>query len=555
MASTLVVGTFVLYLLIVLAIGVWGATNTGNQEDYLLGGRNLNVVWASMSEQASLWSGWLTVGFPGFVYSGGLTGMWWFFWCIPGNMLAWGMVAKRLSRYTRMLKALTLPEFLGKRFRDQYTAVIIIAAIAATYFYFFYVGAQLLAGLATLSAGIGLSRELAFIITFVIVVGYTLVGGYLAVSLTDVMQGILMMVFAIAVPLATIATVGSFDQLITRFNQVADPSMTTWTGGLDGIALWLTIITLVGFGLPFLAQPHGIVRYMSMKKPSSIGFGMMVVAIFQVIAVIGIPILAIGGLLFFPNLANVDNIAPQMIVEVLPPWLSGILLAAIIAAVMSTADSQLLVVGSSVGEDVYKGVINRDASDRKVMLVTRGAVLGAGLVAGAVAWTTPDTVFTAIAFAWGGLGTTFIAPLVAGLWWDRANGPGAVAGLVVGFFGAPIWSNNMLGSGPMIDGIALFDYYFVLPVLVLSTLSLVVVTFLTSPPGADTAQEIREISRPLQEEIGSVSRPGSSPGPAATDGGRPDSGDTGRTEALAIPEEEIVTDFVRQQRLSDLPPA
>ena len=542
MASAMVVGTFVVYLLAVLGIGVWGASKTSNQSDFLLGGRGLNVVWATLSEQASLWSGWLTVGFPAMVYSSGLGGMWWFFWCIPGNLLAWGIVAKRLSRYSRMLKALTLPEFLGRRYDKRYTSIILLAATASTYFYFFYVGAQILAGQTAIQNGLGLTRLNAFILTVIIVIGYTIAGGYLAVSLTDVMQGILMLIFAIAVPVATIAEFGGYTNLITQYNQVATAAQQSWTAGESGLGLWLSIVALIGFGLPFLAQPHGVVRYMSLKKPSSIGYGMLVMTIFQVIALIGIPLMAFGGVVMFPNLENVDALAPQMIVSVLPPWLAGILLAGIVAAVMSTADSQLLVVSSSIGEDVYKGVIDQDASDRQVLWVTRGAVLFAGAIAAAVAWTTPNTVFAAIAFAWGGLATTFIAPLVFGLWWKGANGPGAIAGMIVGFFGAMAWSQYLSG-GPVLGGTGLFDYYFIVPVLALSIGAMVIVSLLTEPPEDDVDTQLREISRPLTEEITRTSGSGHS-GPVATDGGS-------TTESLAITEESIVTEFVEREFSSE----
>jgi len=545
MVNTVIIGAFVIYLIAVLAIGVWGAAKTEDQGDYLLGGRGLNVVWAGLSEQASLWSGWLTVGFPGFVYSAGIGGMWWFFWCIPGNLLAWGVVAKRLNRYSRLLKALTLPEFLGERYGKRYTSVILVAAAGAAYFYFFYVGAQILAGQSAINNGLGLGETTGFAITVVIVIGYTLAGGYLAVSLTDVMQGILMMVFAIAVPIATIAEFGGYTSLINQFNAATDAAINSWTAGESGLGLWLSIIALVGFGLPFLSQPHGVVRYMSMSKPSSIGYGMLIMSIFQVIALIGIPILAFGGILLFPDLGNVDALAPQMIIATLPGWLAGILLAGIVAAVMSTADSQLLVVGSTIGEDVYKSVLAQDASDRKVMLVTRAAVLVAGAIAAGIAWTTPETVFTAIAFAWGGLGTTFIAPLVLGLWWDRANGAGAVVGMGIGFFGAAAWSQYLTG-GPVLGGTGLFDYYFVMPVLILSFAGTIIVSLLTEPPEDKVKDELSEISKPLAAELSSPTGGSGAPGPASAEG---------TDEVRAITEESVVTEFVKGRSFDDLPSA
>jgi len=187
------------------------------------------------------------------------------------------------------------------------------------------------------------------------------------------------------------------------------------------------------------------------------------------------------------------------------------------------------------------------------MLVTRAAVLVAGAIAAGIAWTTPDTVFTAIAFAWGGLGTTFIAPLVLGLWWDRANGPGAIVGLLIGFFGGAIWS-QVLSGGPNLGGRQLFNVYFVIPVLILSFTGQIIVTLLTEPPKDEVTDQIRRISTPMDEEAVALSGGGSgSPGPAATDGGTADSDPV--TDSIALTRETVVTEYTRTRSLSDLPSA
>lgn len=541
MANSIITGTFVVYLIGVMLIGVFANRITNTAEDYLLGGRGLNVFWATMSEQASVWSGWLTVGFPGMVYSSGLQGIWWFFWTVPGNILAWGTVAKRLSRYTRILKALTLPEFLGRRYGNNTKAVILVAAAGAAYFYFFYVGAQILAGANAIAGGLGFSFNAGFVITITIVLLYTMIGGFIAVSLTDVIQGILMMVFAIVVPMAAISHLGGFTATMTQFNEVGTAAQTSWTAGMQGPQLWLTIIAVAAFGIPFLAQPHGVTRYMSLEKPSQIGYGMLVMAAFATVALVGVPFLGIGGQIMYPNIENVDLIAPMLIQSLLPPWAAGILLAAIIAAVMSTADSQLLVVGSTIGEDVFRGIYNPDASERAALWVTRGAVAVSGIIAAYIAYTTPDTVFKAVAFAWGGLGTTFAPALVAALWWKRANGYGAIASMAVGFGGAAYY--HFATGGPALAGKGLFDYYFVGPVLLAATITMIVVSLLTGEPKDGVESELTEISKPLTEEVDLARKEA---GEVSVEG--PSS-----SEIIPVKEEEVVTRYLTNFALTGLP--
>ena len=532
---------FALYLTVVAGLGVFGAIRSNTVSDYLLADRSLSAPVAALSEQATLWSGWITVGFPGTIYSGGLSAAWWLFWCIPGSLFSWAVLAKRFSRYTRILKALTIPEFLGARFSRRSTSIKLLSIATIIWFYFFYVAVQVLAGADTMNGGLGFDWSLAFGLTILFVVFYTIIGGFFAVSLSDVLQGILMLIFASVVPVFVLVDLGGFSQFVTQFNEVGTAAQTSWTGGLSGIALVVTIVGVIGFGFPFAGMPHGVTRYMSMKRPSKIGFAMLTAALFMGIALVGIPFIAIGGMIMFPDVEQ-DLISSIMISELLPGWLAGLLLAGIVAAVMSSADSMLLLAGSAVGEDVYKNFVNPDASNERVIFVTRLAVLVVGAAAAAIAWVTPATVHTLTEYAWGGLGVTFASVFLLSVYWEGMTGEGTLAGLVTGLVSTTTWHYSLSG-GP----IGIFDIYLVFPCLLITVGVIILVSWVTGPPGdpESVKEELKAITTPLADEVEIVRRERDE-GPTPT---------TTNADPIAVTEIEAVEGFVQQFDLDELPTA
>ena len=541
--ETIIYVEFILYLVALLVIGAYGGRLTETAPDYLLGGRKLNLFSGALSEQASLWSGWLVVGFPALVYANGVSSLWWMVWQIPLGIVTWGILAKRIGRYSRVLNSLTIPGFLSARYGDDHHLIRLTSTLVIGIFMAGYIAGQLLAAASAISVGFELSYELGFVIALGVVVIYTVMGGFTASAYTDVLQALLMTAFAIIVPIAVLVVVGGPSELMTQFNNAASDNMTSFTGGRTPYE-FLIFSTIAVVALGGLGQPHGVVRYMGMERPSKAGYAMVVAILFMLIALLGIPIIALGGVVMLPGIENQDLIAPMMILETLPAWLAGFLLAGGVAAIMSTADSQLLVAGSAFGEDVYNGILNQSASDDQILLANRVAVIGIGLLAAAWAWTTPGSVHTTILFAWAGLGASIGPALVMSVYWKKTTGPGIIAGMVTGLVTTIVW-NQMSGGPGMI-----FDVYELLPAFTLGLLAVVVVSYLSGPPNrgeTEVQQELREIVKPLQEEIDLV-RERQGPTPQA-------SSDQESLQLVAATEADIATTYLADRRLDDLSPA
>lgn len=537
MVETIIYVQFVIYLAALLVIGAYGGRITETASDYLLGGRKLNLFSGALSEQASLWSGWLVVGFPALIYANGVSSLWWMVWQVPLGIVTWGILAKRIGRYSRVLNSLTIPGFLSVRYEDNYHLIRITSALVIGIFMAGYIAGQFLAAASAISVGFDLTFELGFVITIGVVLLYTVMGGFTASTYTDVLQALLMTAFAIIVPIAVLVVVGGPSELMTQFNNAASDNMTSFTGGRTPYE-FLIFSTIAVIALGGLGQPHGVVRYMGMERPSQAGFAMVVAIVFMLIALIGIPIIAIGGVVMLPGIENQDLVAPMMIIETLPAWIAGFLLAGAVAAIMSTADSQLLVAGSAFGEDVYNGIINQDASDKMILHANRIAVLGIGFLAAVWAWITPGTVHTTILFAWAGLGASIGPALVLSVYWKKTTGLGVIAGMVTGLITTVVW-NQMTGGPGMI-----FDIYELLPAFTIAFLAVIVVSYLSGPPNRGEEQiqrELREIAKPLQEEI-NIARERQNQSTQKQD----------TQHLMTVTEEEIAINYLSNRQLEDL---
>lgn len=537
MVETIIYVQFVIYLAALLVIGAYGGRITETASDYLLGGRKLNLFSGALSEQASLWSGWLVVGFPALIYANGVSSLWWMVWQVPLGIVTWGILAKRIGRYSRVLNSLTIPGFLSVRYEDNYHLIRITSALVIGIFMAGYIAGQFLAAASAISVGFDLTFELGFVITIGVVLLYTVMGGFTASTYTDVLQALLMTAFAIIVPIAVLVVVGGPSELMTQFNNAASDNMTSFTGGRTPYE-FLIFSTIAVIALGGLGQPHGVVRYMGMERPSQAGFAMVVAIVFMLIALIGIPIIAIGGVVMLPGIENQDLVAPMMIIETLPAWIAGFLLAGAVAAIMSTADSQLLVAGSAFGEDVYNGIINQDASDKMILHANRIAVLGIGFLAAVWAWITPGTVHTTILFAWAGLGASIGPALVLSVYWKKTTGLGVIAGMVTGLITTVVW-NQMTGGPGMI-----FDIYELLPAFTIAFLAVIVVSYLSGPPNRGEEQiqrELREIAKPLQEEI-NIARERQNQSTQKQD----------TQHLMTVTEEEIAINYLSKRQLEDL---
>lgn len=431
------------YFVLMLAIGVYAwRKSTSSSEEYVLGGRDLPPSVAALSAGASDMSGWLLLGLPGALFVSGLAQSWIGIGLFIGAYLNWIIVAPRLRQQTEEYdNSLTIPGFLGNRFPSTARLLRVVSAVVIVAFFAVYTASGLVGGGKLFVSAFGGSYMTGVYLTLGIVMIYTVMGGFLAVSLTDFVQGCIMMLALVIVPIV-ILTTGQGDGIgvaAERLRTEVDPNFLSMTAGVT----FLGWISAVAWGLGYFGQPHIIVRFMAVRsvadvpKARNIGMSWMAVSLIGAVAV-GI----FGRAYAIRN--GLDVADPETIFIVLSdllfhPLVTGFLYAALLAAIMSTVSSQLLVASSSLTEDIYHTLFKRDATDRELVTIGRIAVLAVGIIAVLIASDPESQVLGLVSNAWAGFGAAFGPLIVLSLTWKRMNGYGAVAGLVVGAVTVALW--------------------------------------------------------------------------------------------------------------------
>ena len=483
--QTATIVSLALYFILMLAIGLYAwKKSTEDSEGYLLGGRNLHPAVAALSAGASDMSGWLLLGLPGALYLSGLVEAWIGIGLFIGALLNWIIVAPRLRRQTvEYGNALTIPEFLANRFPDKAIALRVISAVIIVVFFTVYSAAGLVGGgklfESTFIDGrmMGMSPYMAGVwLTAVVVLAYTMVGGFLAVSLTDFVQGCIMVLALVIMPLVVIwgPGGGGFVQMDETLAAI-DPNFLSWFGGLTAIGF----LSAVAWGLGYFGQPHIIVRFMAVreggvKAARNIGMSWMFVALIGALGV------GLAGRAYVERNPGIVLEDPETIFILLAntlfhPAVTGFLLAALLAAIMSTISSQLLVSSSSLTEDFYRLFFRKDASEREMVNVGRVCVL---LVSLAAIWigSDPDSkVLGLVSNAWAGFGAAFGPLIILSLTWKRMTGAGAVSGLVTGAAVVIAWIAAGLNASTGI--------YEIIPGFIAAWLAIWLVSLATQPRG------------------------------------------------------------------------
>ncbi len=432
-----------LYFALMLGIGLYAYRNsTSSSEEYILGGRKLSPAVAALSAGASDMSGWLLLGLPGALYVSGLVSAWIGIGLTVGALVNWIVVAPRLREQTeRYDNSLTIPHFLSNRFPSRAMALRVISAIIVVVFFSVYTASGLVAGgklaesafSAVLQFGPMSEYAMGVSLTLGVVLVYTVIGGFLAVSLTDFCQGVIMMLALIIMPVVVLfgSGGGGLSQASETLATVG-PDYLSWFSGLSVMGF----LSAVAWGLGYFGQPHIIVRFMAIRSVKDVPKARNIGMTWMVISVIGSLSLGIFGRAYaVRNGLEVED--PETIFIVLAdllfhPLVTGFLFAALLAAVMSTISSQLLVASSSLTEDFYRLFLRKDASEKETVMVGRISVLLVGVVAAVIAWDPTSKVLGLVSHAWAGFGAAFGPLIVLALTWRRMTGTGAVAGLVVG---------------------------------------------------------------------------------------------------------------------------
>lgn len=492
--------TFIVYLVGMLLIGVLAYRLTSDLSDYVLGGRKLGPSVAAISAGASDMSSWLLLGLPGAIYASGLAEAWLAVGLAIGAYLNWQFVAKRLRVYTEVSNnSITIPDFLENRFRDNSHILRVISALVILLFFTFYTSSGMVGGAKLFEASFGLSYTQALWIGALVIVSYTFLGGFLAVSWTDLIQGILMFLALIVVPIRAVMLVGGWDATVEAVGEI-DPSHLNMVAGVGAIA----IISSLAWGLGYFGQPHIITRFMAIRSAKDVPKARFIGTTWMVFGLYGAILTGFAGLAFISTqdldaLASFDiQVVSENGVQVLAdpekifiafsqllfdPIISGILLAAILSAIMSTIDSQLLVSSSAVAEDFYKAIIRKNASDRELVWVGRVAVAVIALIATILASNPDSSVLELVSYAWAGFGAAFGPTILLSLFWKRTTGTGALAGLIVGAVTVVIWGDLLSGG--------IFELYEIVPGFFLNLIVAVLVS-LAGKPDPEIEKEFDE---------------------------------------------------------------
>ena len=482
-----------LYLLGMLAVGFITYGKNQDFQDYVLGGRKLGKWTTALSAQASDMSGWLLVGLPGAAYLAGVEAGWIAIGLGIGTYVNWRILAKRLRIYTEKAgNSLTLPEFFEIRFEDHSGILRLIPAIVIIVFFTVYTAAQFSTGAKLFEMLLGVPYQKALVLGAVVIIGYTFLGGFLAVSLTDVIQGMLMFFALLIVPVFAIVEMGGL-QVVREGALNIDPnflSLTKATGAAGTVSL-LSVLTNLAWGLGYFGQPHILARFMAINNPNDLKHSRRIATVWVIITLVSSITCGVLGRLYFLNnpLADSEQVFMLMTNNMFPAVLAGIFLAAILAASMSTADSQLLVTATSISEDIYNQYINKKATDKQKLNVVRFAVILIAVLAVGIAFNPNSSVFGLVSNAWAGLGAAFGPVVLLSLFWKRMNSFGAMAGMISGAAVVLIWN----GLEKTFVNIQIFQLYELLPAFIVSLIFIVIVSVITKQPSKEMLATFDEV--------------------------------------------------------------
>ena len=517
--------SFVGYLFLMLAIGFFFSRRQESLGDYYLGGRKMNKWVVALSAQASDMSGWLLMGLPGAIYVGGLSEAWIGVGLLVGTYLNWKIVARKLRCYSQVCgDSITIPDFICNRFDDKSGISRIVAAIIILVFFTFYTASGFVSAAKLFTSTFGVPEtisvcsvtmtgyQLCLWVAALVVVSYTLLGGYMAVCWTDLIQGLLMFFAIVFVPAAIVCQVGGFSATVDSMNALNPYLQSLFTNAATGKAVSLIgLASCMAWGLGYFGMPHILVRFMSIDNPDKIKESRRIAMTWVVISLVAAIAIGLVSHLYLKQkgltLAQVGNDPEKMFMVMTNGIFSGgfivrifagIILSAIMAAIMSTADSQLLVSASSFSNDLYKVVLRKNASNRELVAVSRFAVGAVALAALAMAMDTSSDFFKVVmkmvSFAWAGFGAAFGPLILLSLFWKRTTLAGAIAGMVTGAATCFVWKFVLAANASLSDAYPILGLYELAPGFFFSFVATVAVSMITKKPSACVCNAFERVS-------------------------------------------------------------
>ncbi len=511
--TTQILIAMVIYMAVVVGIGIVFARRANkSSEHYFLGGRTLGPWVTAMSAEASDMSGWLLMGLPGVAYWCGLAdAAWTAIGLAVGTYLNWLLVSKRLRRYSiRANNAITLPEFFSNRFREEKKWIMSLAAIFILIFFTVYAASCLVTCGKLFSTLFGMPYITMMIVGAVFVLIYTLLGGFLAESASDFMQGIVMIVALTVIVVISTVKAGGFAAVLENARSI--PGFFEFFGlatpavGADGAQLVeagkpvfdaarpygaLSVCSMMAWGLGYFGMPQVLLRFMAIRKEEELKSSRRIAMVWVIISLAVAVFIGIVGRQLFPvnhlTASSAESIFITLSTSYLPPLLAGFVMAGILAATISSSDSYLLIAASAFAKNLFQGVCKKNATDKQVMVVTRITLLTIALIAMVIALDENSVIFKVVSFAWAGFGATFGPLMIMSLFWKRINRAGAIAGMVGGAAMVFIWKLGISQLG------GAFAIYELLPAFVFSVLCIVVVSLLTAPPSEEVQADFEAV--------------------------------------------------------------
>ncbi|WLV24931.1 sodium/proline symporter PutP [Aciduricibacillus chroicocephali] len=473
-----------IYLAGMLWIGWYAYRRVNNLTDYMLGGRSLGPAVTALSAGASDMSGWLLMGLPGAIFASGLVEAWIAIGLTIGAYLNWIFVAPRLRAYTQVSNnSITIPSYLDSRFKGNSRLLRIITALIILVFFTFYVSSGMVAGGVFFQSSFGMSYHVGLLIVAAVVIAYTLFGGFLAVSYTDFVQGLIMFLALICVPLFGFFITGGFSGTVESIKEVNPHALSLVKG-----ATVAGVISALAWGLGYFGQPHIIVRFMAIKtvketkQARRIGIGWMILSLAGAIGT------ALVGIAYYQQNTGAKLVDKEAVFIALGqiifhPFIAGVLLAAVLAAIMSTISSQLIVTSSALIEDLYKTVQKSKSSEKTYVFLGRIAILVVSIIAMALAWKQNDTILALVSFAWAGFGAAFGPTILLSLYWRKITSIGALSGMIVGAVTVIVWGNVDILKDSL---------YEIVPGFALNLIVTIVVSLLTHKENPEIDREFNE---------------------------------------------------------------
>ena len=511
----------VLYMCAIIGIGVYYYKKAQkNSENYFLGGRSLGPWVAAMSAEASDMSGWLLMGLPGLAYWCGLADAFWTALGLAiGTYVNWLLVAKRLRNYSQLAgNSITIPDFFSNRFKEKKKVLLGISAIFILIFFTVYASSCFVTVGKLFNTLFGFDYHLTLIIGAVFVVAYTLIGGFLAESVSDFMQAIVMILALVAMIIVGVINAGGFAQVFENaknidgflsLGELATPivnengeQLANGSSALFGNASnygFLNMVSMLAWGLGYFGVPQVLLRFMAIRKSTEIKRSRIIATVWCVISLAAAVLIGIIGRTLLPvdkalnTASKAESILIVMSTEYLPLIVAGLIMAGILAATISSSDSYLLIASSAVSVNIFKGIIKKEASEKQIMWLSRIVLVVIALVGVIIAWKEDSVIFTLVSFAWAGFGATFGPIMLFSLFWKRTTRAGAIAGMVSGAVTVFVW--KLVFKQFLASSIPVFGIYELLPAFIVSSIAIVVASLLSKKPDQEIEEEFERAKK------------------------------------------------------------